>query len=393
MTASTRRDGIRRPRMLSAAFCRTVNRPGRYGDGRGGLGLSLLVKTTLNGRWSKTWSQRLRIAGKPFNVGLGRYPLVMLSEARQKALENARAVQQGRDPRARRMPTFGEAAERVITLYEPTWTGARSAQNWRSSLRDYALPTLGRLPVSNVTTQHVLAVLAPIWNEKRTTARLVKQRVSAIMKWAIAEGLRGDDPAGDAIASALPKSNGVRHHMRALPHGQVAAALAKIRASMAWVSAKLALEFVVLTAARSGEVRGAVWDEINLNEAVWTVPASRMKAKREHRVPLGRRAIDVLREAQSLGDESGIVFLSVRGSALADSTLSKMLRDLRIDGVVHGFRSSFRDWAGDAGQPRELAEAALAHVVPNQAEAAYARSDLFNRRRQLMDDWAAYIAS
>ena len=377
--------------MLSAAFCRTVNGPGRYGDGRGGLGLSLLVKATLNGRWSKTWSQRLRIAGKPFNVGLGRYPVVMLSEARHKALENARAVQQGRDPRARRMPTFGEAAERVINLYEPTWTGARSAQNWRSSLRDYALPTIGRLPVSNVTTQHVLAVLAPIWNEKRTTARLVKQRVSAVMKWAIAEGFRGDDPAGDAIASALPKSNGVRHHMKALPHAEVGAAVKKISSSTAWVSAKLAIEFLVLTAARSGEVRLATWDEVNLGDAVWTVPASRMKAKREHRVPLSQRAIDVLREAQSLGDE--IVFPSIRGAALADSTLSKMLRDLRIDGVVHGFRSSFRDWAGDVGQPRELAEAALAHVVPNQAEAAYARSDLFERRRKLMDDWAAYIAS
>ena len=385
--------GFKRPRTLSAAFVRTAIRPGRYGDGRGGFGLSLLVKPTANGRTSRTWSQRLRIAGKPFNIGLGQYPLLTLSEARAAALSNARSVKQGRDPRARQMPTFAEAVEKVIALHEPTWTGARSAQNWRSSLRDYVIPLLGHLPVSDVTTAHVLAVLVPIWTTKPTTARLVRQRIGAVMKWAVAAGYRGDNPAGDAIGAALPKSNGVKKHMLALPHGEVTAAFARVRASGAWIGAKLALEFVVLTAARSGEVRLATWDEIDLDDAEWTVPAERMKAKRAHRVPLSPRAIEILREARTLGDGAGIVFPSVRGKALADSVLSALLRDLRVPGVVHGFRSSFRDWAGDAGQPRELAEAALAHVIPNAVEAAYARSDLFERRRQLMVDWATYIAS
>ena len=388
-----RDDGSRRPRTLTAAFVRTVKRPGRYGDGRGGFGLSLLVKPMANGRTSRTWSQRLRIAGLAFNVGLGRHPVVNLSEARAAALSNARAVQQGRDPRAAKVPTFAAAAEIVIALHEPTWTGARSAQNWRSSLRDYVIPTLGRVRVSDVTTAHVLAALVPIWSEKRTTARLVRQRIGAVMKWAVARGYyRGDNPAGDAIAAALPKSNGAKRHMKALPHADVAAALGRVRSSRVWVGVKLALEFAVLTAARSGEVRGATWDEIDLDAAVWTVPAERIKAKREHRVPLAPRAVQILREARALGDGTGIVFPSIRGMALADSTLSKLVRDLHIPSVVHGFRSSFRDWCGDSGQPRELAEAALAHVIPNAVEAAYARSDLFARRRDLMNDWADYCA-
>ena len=387
--------GFKRPRTLSAAFVRTVTRPGRYGDGRGGYGLSLLVKPMLSstGRTSRTWSQRLRIAGKPFNIGLGQYPLVTLSEARAAALSNARSVKQGRDPRARQMPTFAEAIDKVVALHEPTWTGARSAQNWRSSLRDYVIPLLGHLPVSDVTTAHVLAVLVPIWTTKPTTARLVRQRIGAVMKWAVAAGYRGDNPAGDAIGAALPKSNGPKQHMLAIPHGEVAAALARVRASGAWIGAKLAFEFLVLTAARSGEVRGMTWDEVNFDVVVWTVPAAKMKAKREHRVPLAPRAVEILREARQYGDGAGIVFPSVRGKALADSVLSALLRDLHIPGVVHGCRSSFRDFCGDTGQPRELAEAALAHVVPNAVEAAYARSDLFERRRQLMADWAAYIAS
>ena len=197
--------GFKRPRTLSAAFVRTVKRPGRYGDGRGGFGLSLLVKPMANGRTSKTWSQRLRIAGKPFNIGLSQYPLITLQEARAAALSNARAVKQGRDPRACQMPTFAEAVEKVIALHEPTWTGARSAQNWRSSLRDYVIPLLGHLPVSDVTTAHVLAVLVPIWTTKTTTARLVRQRIGAVMKWAVAAGYRGDNPAGDAHRRGAPE--------------------------------------------------------------------------------------------------------------------------------------------------------------------------------------------
>ena len=387
-------DGIRRPRMLSAAFVKTISRAGRFGDGRGGLGLSLLVKGTRTGRWSKTWSQRLRISGVAFNLGLGRFPVVMLSEARALALENARAVQQGRDPRGGGVPTFAEAVDIVINTYEPTWKNPKTAKNMRAALREYAFPTIGRLRVSNITTAHILAVLVPIWNDKPSMARALRSRIGMVLKWAVAAGYREDNPAGDSIAAALPKGNGAKGHMKALPHDEVGAALKTIRASKVWIGAKLALEFLVLTAARSGEVRGMTWAEVDVEHRVWTIPATRMKSKREHRVPLCQRVIDILREAQPFGDgaPNGIVFTSMTGKAISDNGLSRVLRDLQIAGVVHGFRSSFRDWAGDSGRhPREVAEQALAHAIPNQVEAAYARSDLFERRRTVMDEWAAYL--
>ena len=377
--------------MLSAAFVKTVTTPGRYGDGRGGYGLSLLVKPMASGRLSKTWSQRVRIAGRPANIGLGRYPVVSLSEARAAALKNARAVAQGQDVRGGGVPTFEEAVEKVVEIHRPTWKdGARSADIWRSSLGEYAIPRLGRKRVSDVTTADVMACLLPIWNEKRETARRVRQRIGAVMKWAVAQGYRQDNPAGEAIGAALPKSTGVQKHMRALPHAEVAAALTKVRASGAWPSTKMAFEFLVLTAARSGEVRLATWGEVDRDGAVWTVPAERMKTQREHRVPLSDRALEVLREASKYADGSGLVFPSQSGRVLSDMTISKLVKEQGIPAVPHGFRSSFRDWCSDTGQPREVAEMALAHVVRG-VEGAYARSDLFERRRRLMDRWAGYI--
>ena len=270
---------MNRPTKLSAAFVKTVNRPGRYGDGRGGHGLSLLVKPSSSGNLSKTFSQRLRINGHPCNIGLGSFPVITLAEAREKALENRRAVAQGRDPRDRSggIPTFAQAVEKVIQIHKPNWKdGARSAELWRSSLRDYALQRLGRKPVNKITTSDVLAVLVPIWTEKRETARRVRQRIGAIMKWAIAEGHREDNPAGEAIGAALPKNGTPRKHQRALPHGEVGEALQKVQKSNAWPATKLAFEFLVLTAARSGEVRGATWEEIDLEACTWTVPGKRI---------------------------------------------------------------------------------------------------------------------
>ena len=388
--ADARDEGFKRPRTLSAAFVRTVTRPGKYGDGRGGFGLALLVRNMNNGRISRLWVQRVRIGGRPTNLGLSQYPLVNLSEARAAALANARAIKQGRDPRAVRVPTFAAAVEQVISLHQPTWRGGKHAQHWRQTLRDYAYPTIGNVRVSDITTVHVLACLSPIWNAKRTTARLVKQRISAVCKWAVAEGFRGDDPAGP-ISSALPKGGDGVKRMRALPHGEVGAALAKVRAADVWPCNKLAFEFMVLTAARSGEVRGARSDEISLDESVWTVPGSRMKAGRSHRVPLSGRAVEILHEARPYGDGTGLIFSSARGRMLMGHVLGGLVKQLKIAAVPHGFRSTFRDWCGETAQPRELAEAALAHTIKNQVEAAYARSDLFDRRRRLMDDWAAYL--
>ncbi len=206
-------------------------------------------------------------------------------------------------------------------------------------------------------------------------------------------GYRPDNPAGDALGQALGRQQAVVQHMRALPHGAVADALATVRASSARPVVKLIFEFVVLTAARSGEVRLATWDEMDRDAGVWTIPAARMKAKRDHRVPLSGRALAILHDVQRLSDGTGLVFRSLRGRPLSDMTLSKLIKELGIAAVPHGFRSSFRDWAAEqTNTPREVVEAALAHTVRNPTEAAYARSDLFERRRRLMDEWAAYLS-
>ena len=383
-----------RPRQLSAAFVKTVKDAGAYGDGRGGYGLTLLVKMGA-GRVLKSWYQRIRIDGHPVNVGLGTYPVVTLADARAKALANARAVAQGQDPRqaVTSVPTLQEAADKVIALHAANWKdGGKSAAQWLASLDAYAMPRLGSRPVDRITTADVMAVLMPIWNDKRETARRVRQRLSAVMKWAVAQGYRDDNPAGDSIGAALPKNGSKTEHQRALAHSGVAGALQTIRDTNAWASTKLALESVALTACRSGEVRGAKWCEVDLEGATWTVPAERMKAGKEHRVPLSDRALGVLAEARELSDGAGLVFPSVMGKQLTDNTLSKLLRENNIDAVPHGFRSSFRDWCGDSGVAREVAEACLAHVVKNQVEAAYARSDLLERRREVMQKWADYVS-
>ena len=385
---------MKRPKRLSATFVKSVKDPGRFGDGRGGYGLSLLVKKRLHGGLAKSFSQRLRINGKPLNVGLGPYPIVTLAEARAAALENARAVRQGDDPRRPRvsLPTFEAALETVINLHSPTWReGGKTAKLWRARLRDYAMKRLGRKPVNAITTADVLAVLTPIWNEKRDTARRVRQHIGAIMKWAVAQGYREDNPAGDAIGAALPKTGTRAEHSRALHHGDVGAALEVIRASNAWPSTVLVFEFLTLTAARSGEARLTRWAEIDFGTATWTIPAERMKAGVEHRVPLSNAALDVLSRAQAYHDTSGLVFPSPRGRPLSDSTISKLVRENSIACVPHGMRSSFRDWCGEAGVGRELAESALAHVVKDATEAAYFRSDLLERRREVMQAWADHI--
>ena len=384
---------MERPRQLSAAFVKTVKDAGAYGDGRGGHGLTLLVRMGAQ-RITKSWYQRIRIDGQPVNVGLGAYPVVTLAEARAKALANARAVSQGQDPRqaVTTIPTLRGCADRVIALHAGTWKdGGKSVKLWQASLDAYAMPRLGNKPIDRITTADVMAVLMPIWNDKRETAQRVRQRLSAIFKWSVAQGYREDNPAGDAIGAALTTGGVKREHQRALVHSDVAGALRTIRNASAWTATKLALEFVALTACRSGEVRGAKWCEIDLKGLVWTVPAERMKAGKEHRVPLSQRALEVLNESRELTDSPRLVFPSPTGKQLSDSAVSKLMRENRIDAVPHGFRSSFRDWCGDNGVAREVAEACLAHTIKNEVEAAYARSDLLERRRQVMQNWADYV--
>ncbi len=381
----------RNSKKLSAAFVRTVTDPGKYHDTHG-----LILRVLPSG--SKQWVQRLAIHGKRRDIGLGGFPLVSLAEARDAAFQNRKLARAGGDPLALKrrpnVPMFEEAAEKVIAIHEPGWKdGGKSAKQWRASLRDYALPRLGRRRVDQINTSDVMGVLLPIWHTKAETARRVRQRIGAVMKWAVAQGYRQDNPAGEAIGAALPRQNGSKNHRRALPHSEVAAALRKVRASRAWDATKLAFEFLVLTAARSNEARLARWSEVDLEARVWTVPASRMKAKCEHRVPLSDRAVEVLTAAREVDDGSGLIFPSLTGRALSDAAISKLIRENGVGAVPHGFRSSFRDWCGDcSGEAREVAEAALAHVIQNKAEAAYARSDLFERRRALMQAWADYLS-
>ena len=377
---------------LSDAFVRTVKGPGMYADGNG---LNLRVDNS----GARRWVQRLVIQGRNRMLGLGGYPLVSLAEAREKAFDNRRLARAGGDPLADKrsgkdVPTFEAAAAQVFDMHKPTWRNPKHEAQWWSTLQRYAFPYLGKLSVSDVTTADVMATLLPIWNDKQETARRVRQRIGAVMKWAVAQGFREENPAGDAIGAALPRHLIVRTHQRALPHHEVSDAIAAVRASNASVAVKLCFEFLVLTAARSGEVRFATWQEIDLNDRVWTIPGERMKAKRQHRVPLSSRSIDVLNAALDLAQgPTRPIFPGVRyNQPISDSTISKALRDLGINAVPHGFRSSFRDWASECTDaPREVTEAALAHVVRDKVEAAYARSDLFERRRELMEAWARYL--
>ena len=391
-----RRPPKRKPRgrhphnALTPAFVRNVSRAGRYCDGNG---LYLDVRPT----GSRGWIQRLTIRGRRTELGLGGYPLVSLKEAREKAFANRKLARDGGEPlsekrRAKSMPTFAQAARKLRDQLSPGWRSPYHAQLWLKSMERHVFPRIGEMPVSEVTSADVIGVLTPIWHEKATTARKLRQRIRAVMQWAVAMELRPDNPC-DRIGPALGAQNYTVRRMKALPHREVASAIGKVWASGAKPVVKLAFELLVLTATRSGEVRGAAWTEIDLNDGVWTIPAGRSKTNREHRIPLSRRALEILEEARALGRGSPLVFPSLRGKPLDGTAFTRMLKRLGINAVPHGFRSSFRDWAAEeTDHPREVAEAALAHVVRNQVEAAYRRTDLFDRRRRLMADWADYLA-
>ncbi len=375
--------------VLSTAFVRTVAAAGRYCDGQG-----LYLDVQPSG--SRSWVQRIAIRGRRRELGLGGFPLVSLKEARALAFANRKLARAGGDPlaekrRLKSMPTFAAAAEAVLAQMRPGWRNPKHGKDWLSSMARFAFPRLGKLPVSEVTSADVVETLRKVWHERPATARRVRQRISTVMEYVVAMDYRDDNPCS-RIGPVLGPQQDLVQHMRALPHRDVAATVGAVRSSGAAPAVKLAFEFLVLTAARSGEVRGARWAEIDTADHVWTVPATRTKAKREHRVPLCRRAEQVLDAARAISNGNALVFPSGRGKRLNDMALSGLLKTLEVPAVPHGFRSTFRDWAAEeTNHPREVVEAALAHVVQNKVEAAYARSDLFERRRRLMDDWAAYL--
>ncbi|RYH07742.1 site-specific integrase [Tropicimonas sp. IMCC6043] len=385
-------DTLAKPKALTAAFVKLVTEPGKYHDGKG-TGLFLLVKPT-GGRF---WLQRITIRGKRRELGLGSPPVVTLAEAREQALENKRMVRSGGDPlrekrRAKAVLTFEEAARKTHAELSPTWKNPKDRAAFLSTLETYIFPHFGSVPLPDVTSADIRQAILAAREKVPHVARKLVYRVSYVFKWGIAEGMCSGNPS-TADALALPQVERKPKHRKALAYSEVAGCIETVHASKAWTATKLSIEFLILTASRSGEVRMAHWDEIDMDTATWEVPAERMKMQRPHRVPLSGRAMEILGEAAKLRDGSGLVFPSVRGKALSDMTLSKLVKELGFDADIHGFRTSFRTWAQErTNYPREVAEAALAHKTGDAVEQAYARSDVFEKRRNMMESWAAFLS-
>ncbi len=376
-------------KLLTATKVKQTLAPGKYYDENG---LFLRVKDS----GAKTWAQKIVIGGRQRELGLGSADLVSLSEARELARRYRKAALEVGDPiaerrRASAVPSMSEAIRRVYTLHEPSWRNKKHAAQFLSTLEKYVVPSFGSKLVSDVTSQDVMAALSPIWLTKAETARRVKQRVGMVMKWAIAQGYRQDDPCL-ALERALPKAPRVVRPRRSIHFDSVAGCISVIRASDASSSTKLALEFLILTAARSGEVRLASWSEIDLEKRLWTIPAERMKGKVEHVVPLSDSALAVLEAARELGD-GDLVFPGMKpGRPMSDMTMSKLVKENGFDADIHGFRTSFRVWVQERTNTSfEVAEKALAHKTKNKVVAAYARSNHLEKRRQLMQRWADHL--
>lgn len=390
---------------LSAVEVKTA-KAGRHADGGG---LHLLVKDT----GARSWVYRFMLKGKSRDIGLG--PAgpggISLADARNLATALRLKVKAGIDPLEERQRadanakaaeqaakvagiTFKAMAETHIAANKESWRNAKHRQQWENTLKTYAYPVFGDMPVAEVDTPHVLKVLEPIWREVPETASRLRGRIETVLDSAKARGYRqGENPARwrGHLAQILPARRKLsRGHHKAMPYEAVPEFLATLRAREA-VSA-LALEFVILTAARTGEVIAAEWSEVDLAKAIWSVPAERMKAGKEHRVPLSPRAVEILEETRKLGGK--YLFPGAQRAKLSSMAMAMLLRRMKQDVTVHGFRSAFRDWAAECtGYSHEVAEMALAHTIGNAVERAYRRGDLFEKRRRLMADWATYCAS
>lgn len=373
---------------LNPTQVRNINAPGRYMDGDG---LMLEVKPS----GSKSWVVRLQSNGKRRDFGLGSFKDVGLSEARELAAALRKNVRQGIDPvaarqKARTIPTFEQAANAVHQEHKRGWRSGKHSDQWLATLKSYTFPSIGQQRVDSIGTGQVRDLLAEIWLLKPETARRVRQRVGTVLDYAHGKGWR-EPFVMAAVNKALPRQPRKTGRFAAMPYADVPAFVAKLRESASM--GRLALEALILTAARSGEIRGATWSEVDLDAKIWTVPAERMKAGKAHVVPLSEPATAVFRRAVELRTAgSDLVFPGAsRGKPLSDMTLLKVLRDMGMNLTVHGFRSAFRDWcAEETSVSGEVAEAALAHAIPNKVEAAYRRTDFLEKRRNLMDAWAAY---
>lgn len=392
---------------LSSKSVAAKREPGYYPDG---AGLYLQVTRASPGAAaSKSWILRFALNKHSREMGLGSLANVSLAEARTRAAELRRQLHEGKDPIAARHAaraidsalsnaamSFDACAAAYIAAHRDAWRNAKHAAQWENTLARYASPVIGALPVAVVELSHVMRILEPIWRTKTETAVSLRGRIESVLAWAAVRGYRrGDNPARwrghlDQLL-AMPSKVNRREHHASLPYLSMARFMSALRQQTG--TGARALEFVILTAARSGEVRGATWGEVDLNGRVWVVPASRMKSGREHRVPLSRAAIALLTSGGS-GQVADLLFPAPRGGPLSDMTLTAVMRRMRVEAVPHGFRSTFRDWCAECTDcPREVAEMALAHAIGDKVEAAYRRGDLFEKRAALMNLWGDYCAA
>jgi integrase len=373
---------------LTTRKAESLKEPGHYVDGDG---LALVIGR----RGGKSWVLRTMVRGKRRDIGLGGYSWVSLAEAREKSRAARKIAREGGDPIAVRTadvacPSFSEAASKVhAEQVVGQGKNEKHKAEWINTLATYTFPVIGNKRVNEITTADVLAVLSPIWTEKPETARRVRQRVKVVMDWARTAGhYQGVNPV-EGVENGLAKQRDTVKHHSAMPWAELPSLLPVLGDSVA----AQALKFLILTAARTGEVIGATWPEFDMDERLWVISAERMKAKKEHRVPLTDEVLEVLHNMRGLDDE--FVFPGQkRGKGLSNMAMAQLLKRIgRADITVHGFRSSFRDWAAEkSSMPREIAELSLAHDVGNAVERAYRRSDLIEKRRILMERWATFCA-
>jgi len=394
----------RAARQLSAVEVRRLTTPGLHPVG-GVSGLYLQVART----GGRSWILRATVAGRRRDIGLGGFPDVTLAQAREKAREYRAAIWEGRDPVAERKAaqdalraarakamTFDQAAAEYLKAKRAEFRNAKHVRQWESTLATYASPVIGKLDVAEIELAHIVQVLEPHWQTKTETMKRLRGRIEHVLNWATVRGYRqSDNPARwkgnlDAVLPKPGKINGRVKHFRAMPIDDMPAFMAELRRREGM--AARALEFVILTAARSGEVRGARWQEIDLDKGEWRIDGERMKAGHEHRVPLSDAAVTLLRGLPRF-EGTDLVFPAARGGKLSDMSLTAVLRRMEVDATVHGFRSTFRDWTAErTAYPREVIEKCLAHAIGDKVEAAYRRGDLFERRRRLMHDWSQFCA-
>ena len=383
---------------MTAVQVRALSVPGRYGDGDG-----LYLDIAPGG--ARSWILRVQAAGKRRDIGLGSAKTVTLAEARAAALDAKRKVRAGIDPVAEKraarlkaaLPTFRQAATLCHGEHSPTWRNAKHAAQWLATLETYAFPVFGDRAVDTIDAPAVREVLSPIWLRVPETARRVRQRIGAVLDWAHGKGFRSVSLNVSALSKSLPRQPMRDGHHEAMPWRDVPGFIRQMHASpKGSEGVKLALEFLILTAGRSGEVRGASWAEIDGHAKLWRIPADRMKAKRPHNVPLSDRALAIIDRMVELREgDAALIWPGQSGKKpMSDMTLKMALRRLGLSADPHGFRSSFRDWVSEAtAYPAAVAEAALAHAMGDRTEAAYARSDLLDKRRVMMADWASSVGS